>query len=126
MATGLAAFAVILSLGNLLALLFVVALVITLARPDRQPPAHPAITDAEAACDICVWCGKQDPSGMFGWGIDHTAGCPTVTDIWPVIPVDIRGDLTCSGCSHPFEIGEAYKSRPQIRCIGCAAIEELA
>lgn len=118
----LAALAVILSIGNLLALLFVVGLVITLTRPDRKPFALPAITEAEAGCDICIWCGKQDPSGL-GWGIPHTEACPTLTDVWPVIPIDIKQELTCEVCAHPLEIGEAYTTNRNIRCIGCTVSE---
>jgi hypothetical protein len=121
MATGLALFAVILSIGTLIALLFVVGLVVTLTRPGKQF-AVPAITEAEASCDICIWRGKGDPSGL-GWGIPHTDACPTLTDVWPVIPIDIKQELTCEVCAHPLEIGEAYTTTRNIRCLGCTVSE---
>lgn len=116
----LATLAVILSIGNLLALLFVVGLVITLTRPDRKQFALPAIAD-----DSCIWCGKRDPSGL-DWGIAHADNCPTLTDVWPVQPVDIEGWLTCEVCSHVLQMGEAYTRARNIRCIGCTVSESTS
>ncbi|HEY2089564.1 MAG TPA: hypothetical protein VGH54_26520 [Mycobacterium sp.] len=122
MATGLAVFAVILSIGTLIALLFVLALVITLTRPDRKP-ALPAITDAEASCDMCIHCGAVGLPGLFGNGADHAIGCPTITDVWPVGPLDVQDGLTCEMCSHVLQLGETYTTARDIRCIGCTVIE---
>lgn len=124
MATGLVIFAVILSAGTLIALFFVVALVVTVVLPAlKAPPVRPGITDAEAACEMCVHCGVSGAPGKFGNDAEHAVSCPTVTDLWPVQPVDIDGWLTCEICSHVLQLGETYTTARDIRCIGCTVLE---
>ena len=79
-------------------------------------------TEADAAHDMCIYCGHRDPTGRQAWGEGHADNCPTVTDVWPVGPVDVAGELHCTACHHPFALGEAYTTSDRVVCcLGCAA-----
>jgi len=70
--------------------------------------------------DACIYCGHLDPTGRQAWGEGHAYSCPTVTDLWPVGPADVAGELHCEFCHRPLLLGETYTSDGDIRCLGCS------
>lgn len=88
-------------------------------------PADPFMAEGRTPT-ICMYCGCDMPNGVFGWPTEHQATCPTLTDLWPVNPIDLMWEIACEICGHPFALGEHYTTKRDIRCIGCSVTEDAS
>lgn len=72
-----------------------------MSRPE-EPPIPWVATEMESLYRWCIYCAVDcwvdEP--------EHTAECPSVTNLWPVRPEDI--DTACAKCGEPFTPHDFY------------------
>ncbi len=61
----------------------------------------------------CIYCNA--PWFVFSLDPEHKDGCPMVTEIYPVLPVDLAHEdgFACGKCNTPFKLGDLYKAVSQ-------------
>lgn len=82
--------------------------------------------------DTCVHC---DESGCEDGTVEHKPDCPSVTGVYPVLPIDVWPEgMLCDRCKVELWPGDSYSLIPiepqvyEVACVGCAVLagSELA
>lgn len=81
----------------------------------------------------CIYCGAPWPDRVLD--IDHDPDCPSVTNLWPVLPAEAAEGFGCCRCGHVFAPDECYTTVAtpdesghtdeqvvEVLCLSCATV----
>lgn len=77
---------------------------------------HPACPIGQSDA-LCHYCGGVT-------GRTHAAGCPHITNLYPISHKEADARLECSACEVVFELGDCFVAgKVAILCLGCGWLE---